>query len=179
MRNMKCRDWVVGGVATLLIGTTIPAQGDGTAPARRGGWTAPLEAVERALTDRDVAGAEHAWREAYVAAVGSWRWEGPLEVGDAALRIGAVTGLHQAAAARARNLYLTALFRARQQLALDGVLQTAEAFARLGDRDTVAQCVRMAEALAADTADSGAAARVRAFAARLTDGLLATGEVGR
>jgi hypothetical protein len=179
MRNIGCRDWVVGGVATLLIGTTVAAQGDGTASARRGSWTAPLQAVERALAAREVGEAEQAWREAYVAAVGSWRWEGPLDVGDAALRIGAVTGLHQAAAARARNLYLTALFRARQQSALDGVLQTAEAFARLGDRDNVAQCLRMAEALASDAHDSEAAGRVRAFAARLADRPLATGEVGR
>ncbi|HEV8672653.1 MAG TPA: hypothetical protein VGX21_01295 [Methylomirabilota bacterium] len=170
---------VTGIVAALawLAALALSADANGPALAREAPWAVHLRAVDDALADRDLSAAEHAWRNAYIAALGTWRWEGLLEVGDAYLRIGTVSGLQQAATAKARNLYLTALFRARQQSALDGVLQTAEAFARLGDRDMVAQCVRIAESLAADAPDPGAPARVHAFAARLANVLLVTGEV--
>ena len=130
-------------------------------------WFVHLRVVEAALVRGDLGGAERAWQEAYLAALGSWRWDGMLEVAHAYLRIGQAAGRQQASAARARNLYLAALFRAREQRSLDGVLRTAEAFARLGDRAAIEQCLRVAEALAAEAGDRDAPARVRAVAIQL------------
>src|SRR5262249_23798435 len=145
-----------------------PARADGARGAVEAPWTAPLRAVGAALDQMDVSGAERAWQEAYVAALGSWRWDGVLEVGRARLRIGQAAGGGEASAARARNLYLAALFRAREQRSLDGLMRTAEAFARLGDLEVVEQCVRIAASLAAATRDPHAPARIRAWAIQLT-----------
>lgn len=130
-------------------------------------WATHLRILDEALAARDVRAAERAWREAYVAAAGSWRWDGMLAVGDAALRVGQVAVTRHAAQARARNVYLAALFRARQQDSVDGVLRAAEAFAALGDRDVVEQCLRLAGAMASQARDSHASARVHALTARL------------
>jgi len=50
-------------------------------------------------------------------------------------------------AAKARELYLSALFRARQQGSVEGVRRAAAAFDALGDRDIAANATRMAAAL--------------------------------
>ena len=71
-----------------------------------------------------------------------------MDVAGAALRIGAIPGFKKAAESRARESYWTALFRARRQGSLNGVLDAAEAFGALGDRVMVEQCVRIAERLA-------------------------------
>ena len=143
-----------------------------TAPAGREAtgapWTAHLERVEVALAERYVSAAELAWHAAYVEALRSRRWEGMLQVGEAALRVGEVAGNRKPAEAKARRAYLTALFRAWQQGSLDGVLRTAEAFAALGDREVAEQGVYMAQHLAARAQDVYARERVRAVAERLT-----------
>ena len=76
-------------------------------------------------------------------------------------------GFRKAAESRARESYWTALFRARRQGSLTGVLAAAEAFGALGDRVMVEQCIRIAERLAQLTADAEAADRVRTLAAGL------------
>ena len=48
----------------------------------------------------------------------------------------------------ARRLYLSALYRARQAGALQGVLEAAERFRQLGDREMVTQCLAVADRLA-------------------------------
>jgi hypothetical protein len=68
-------------------------------------------------------------------------------------------------ATKARQAYLTALFRARDEGSMDGVLRAAWAFADLGDREVVDGALRIADRLAA-TAGDGAGERVQA-AARL------------
>ena len=60
-----------------------------------------------------------------------------------------------------------ALFRARRQGSLNGVLDAAEAFGTLGDRVMVEQCIRIAERLTLLTGDADAAERVRVLAAGL------------
>ena len=90
-----------------------------------------------------------------------------MDVAGAALRIGAIPGFKKAAESRARESYWTALFRARRQGSLNGVLDAAEAFGALGDRVMVEQCVRIAERLATLTGDADASERVRALAADL------------
>ena len=108
-----------------------------------------------------------AWRHAYSSALDQPGWRGLVDVAGAALRIGAIPGFKKAAESRARESYWTALFRARRQGSLNGVLDAAEAFGALGDRVMVEQCVRIAERLATLAGDADASERVRALAADL------------
>jgi hypothetical protein len=132
-----------------------------------GPWTAHLEAMDRAIAASNASAAVLAWRHAYAAALDQLGWRGLVEVAAAALRIGTIPGFKKAAESRARESYWTALFRARRQGSLDGVLETAQAFGALSDRVMVEQCVRIAERLAVLTGDADAADRVRALAADL------------
>lgn len=138
-----------------------PPQGSALAP-----WTVHIRQVDDALSQNDMSAALKAWHDAYAAALGSRRWEGMVEAGDAYLRIGDAGGVRKGAEPIARLSYLAALFRARQHGSLDGVLRTAEAFAALGDREVVDQCIRIAERLAAHGRDAQARDRVVAFTER-------------
>lgn len=131
-------------------------------------WAGPIQKVNDALAQEKVSAAEQAWLDAFAAALKSGRWEAMVDAGDAYLRLGAPAGIPRASAeAKAQRIYLAALFRARQQSSLDGVLRTAEALAALGDREGVEQSVRIAEALAAQGRDAQATNRVRALRERL------------
>jgi len=130
-------------------------------------WSSHLETMDAAIATHDASAALLAWRHAYSAALDQPGWQGLVEVAGAALHIGAITGFSKAAESRARESYWTALFRARRQGSLNGVLDAAEAFGGLGDRMMVEQCLRIAERLALLTADADAADRVRALAADL------------
>jgi hypothetical protein len=126
-----------------------------------------IQSVEEAVMHRNVSAALREWEDAYRAAVARGRWEQLVEAADAYREIGEeVVGSRERFDARAREIYLAALFRARQQDSLDGVLRVAEAFAALGDRDEVERCVRIAERLAAQ--DAEAKADVQAVAARIS-----------
>ena len=155
--------FIVLAVLEVMAGQLTPPASGPAAP-----WMTHLRQVDDALAKRDVGAAERSWRDAYAAAVASRRWEGMIEVGDVARRIGEVTGDRATADARARRAYLPALFQARQAKLLDGVLRTAEAFSSLGDRQAVAQCLRIAEHLAAEARDPQARERVSALSERLT-----------
>jgi hypothetical protein len=111
-------------------------------------WAVHLSTVDAALSAGDVPGAVTAWRAAYGAALGSRRWEGLADIADAYLAIGRASGAPAAAMPRARDLYLSALFRARDAGSLDGVLRIATAFDRLGDREVTLNAVQMARRLA-------------------------------
>ena len=127
-------------------------------------WTAPLDQAEAALGRGDAAAAMSAWREAQAAALRSGHWEGMIAVGDAARWL-AEPGRDRAdGLARARQAYLTALFRARREHSLDGLLSAAIAFGELGDRDVLAQALRLAEQHAGR--DPLSRARVRTVADR-------------
>jgi len=154
--------FIVLAVLEVMAGHATAFGGGPAAP-----WMIHLRQVDDALAKRDVGAAERAWRDAYAAAVASRRWEGMIEVGNVARRIGEVTGDRATADARARRVYLPALFQARQQKSLDGVLRTAEAFSSLGDRLVVVQCLRIAEHLAAEARDAEARERVSALTERL------------
>jgi len=130
-------------------------------------WTGHLRRADEALAGKNVSAAELAWHDAYLAALRSRRWEGMVEVGDAYVRIGEVTGGRKAAEAKARQIYLAALFRARNEGSLDGMLRTAEAFAILGDREVAERGVYMAQRLAARARDAQARARVNVVAKRV------------
>lgn len=130
-------------------------------------WTPHLEAMDAAIATNNASAAVLAWRHAYSAALDQPGWRGLVQVAGAALRIGAIPGFRKAAESRARESYWTALFRARRQGSLNGVLDAAEAFGTLGDLVMVEQCIRIAERLTLLTGDAEAAERVRTLAAGL------------
>jgi hypothetical protein len=134
-----------------------------------GPWTAHLQAMDQALLSGDPGESVRTWRQAYSAALSHPGWLGLLTVASASLRLAAFPGLARDAAARARETYWIAFFRARQQRSLNGVLHAAEAFGMLGDRSTVEQCMRVAEGLASRGGDSDELDRVRIIASRLAD----------
>lgn len=134
-----------------------------------GPWREYIRAMDQALAEGNATAAVRAWRNAYAAALGTPGWRGLVEVASASLRIGAIPGFGKASEARARETYWTALFRARAQGSLNGVLEAAEAFGALGDRTMVEQCIRVAESLAALNGDASEADRVRTLAANLAE----------
>jgi hypothetical protein len=155
MASRKTVGAAVAGLGLVLSsvlggGSIAVARGaDPTAPREATPWVARLAAMDDAIRAGDVTGAEKAWHEAYGAALGSRRWDGFADAADAALRLGQASGAPFAGVPRARELYLLALFRARDAGSLDGVLRVAGSFKSLGDRDVTAQAGRMADRLAA------------------------------
>jgi hypothetical protein len=113
-------------------------------------WEDHGRVVDDALARGDVSAAVRAWHDLYGAALASRRWDAPLAAGDTFVRVGAATGVIEAAKPNARRAYLGALVRAQQQQqSIDGVQRVAEAFRALGDGEAAAFCERIAEALAA------------------------------
>jgi hypothetical protein len=108
-------------------------------------WRDHVRAVDRALGKRDVEGAQQAWENAHLAAVESLSWEGLLAAGEACLRIGGAIGARVTAEPAARRAYFAALYRACRENSFEGILRTAEAFANLGDREVVEECVGLVE----------------------------------
>jgi len=172
----------VGGSAVILVvlvlvfvvtsrrtsgSPTLRAEGDGADD-----WATYMAAVDRALEARDLGLANRRWRDGYGAALRSQRWEAMLAAGEEALRIGRVSGTMAGVEADARQCFLSALFRARAQRSLDGILLTADAFVQLGDIDVAQGALRMADPLVVATPDGArgwerlAAARDRAEARR-------------
>jgi hypothetical protein len=111
-------------------------------------WEQDIERVDAALASHDLRTAREVVRDAYAAAVSSRRWEPLLRVGDAQWRVEEASGFATLGVASARANYLWALFRARDQRSLDGVLQAADAFSRLGDASVVRQALVVARDLA-------------------------------
>jgi len=124
-----------------------------TVPARKTRsddlWQAHLRAVDAELAAGHIDAAVRRWHDAYGAALESKRWEGMIAVGDAFMRIGHATSAPAGAHMNARDAYLVALIRARHEHSVEGVLQSAEAFGRLGDRVVAEQSLVLAEHLAA------------------------------
>ena len=161
-------------VAVLLFAMTSARVGD--APARQvvadqkpapPAWQTALQAMDRALVAGDISAAEIAWHHAHGLAIHSRQWNALLAAGEAALRIGEHVVVRQPYRARAREAWLSALLRAREQRALDGVLAVAEAFGSLGDTTVVVQALRIADALAAHDASGDAQRRVAVVRTRL------------
>jgi hypothetical protein len=151
---------VVLAAATLLAVLEVTAERGADPPLRSDtSWASSLREMEEATARGDIRVAVRLRDETYRAAVNSRTWEGFLAAGDAVLRLGDLTQNRGAAEPDARRLYLAALFRARSQYSLDGVLQATDAFARLGDRDVVGQGLAIARDLAGS--DPEAQARVR------------------
>jgi len=163
--------------ATLLAVLEVTAERRGEpAPRQDTSWVSSHHEMDQAIARGDVMAAAAARREAYRAAIAGRTWEGFLAAGDAVLRLGDATQNRGAAEPDARRLYLAALFRARSQDSLDGVLQATEAFARLGDPDVVTRGLSIAVDLAGS--DPAAQARVRGVVDRSSREAVATRERG-
>ena len=111
-------------------------------------WRQHLLEMEDAIATGQAAAAVRAWHRAHAAVIDQPGWQPIVRVAEAARRIGAIPGFARAAEARARETYWIALFRAHREGSLAGVLETAEGFGVLGDRNMVEQCIRIAEGLA-------------------------------
>jgi hypothetical protein len=167
--------WVGGSVVIFVIlvvvfvvVTSRRTSGSPTSGAEAGGaddWATYMAAVDRALEARDLGLANRRWRDGYGTALRSRRWEAMLAAGETALKIGRASGTPAAMEADARQCFLTALFRARAQRSLDGILLTAEAFGQLGDIALAQGALRMADPLVVATSD-GARAWARLAAVR-------------
>ena len=128
---------------------------------------AALAAMDEALVRNDRTGAVRAWQQARELGLRSRGWRGPAEAAEAELRLAAATDRVQQAKPHARELWLVALFRARAEGALDGVLHAAEGFARLGDHDAALLAVRIADNTARRHGNDTDRARVRLVGERL------------
>jgi len=111
-------------------------------------WRQHLREMEDAIVTGQAAAAVRAWHRAHAAVIDQPGWQPIVRVAEAARNIGAIPGFARAAEARARETYWIALFRAHREGSLAGVLETAEGFGVLGDRNMVEQCIRIAEGLA-------------------------------
>ena len=116
--------------------------GDGAPPsAGKQRWLELVKKVDAAVVSGEASAMLRAWQAASVAALLDSDWSSMVAVGDAAVRIGRVTGLRFAFGAKARQSYQVALYRAHRTGAVDGVFAAAEGFAELGDTETVDQCL--------------------------------------
>jgi hypothetical protein len=130
-------------------------------------WAPYLLAVGEALSSGDAKGALRALQDADRCALATGKWEGMVEVGDAYLRVADASRARKMFVSHAHQNYLAALYCARQQSSIDGVLHTAARFASLGDRESTDQCLLIAEGMAETANDTGARDRVRRLAARM------------
>src|SRR5260370_12471557 len=108
MRRITARV-LLGTLGSLfLIGTAMASfvlrRPDGSSTRA---WTSPLERMDAALVAQDISLAERAWLQGYQQALGSRRWEGMVEAGGAALRLGAAVKSPRLPAPRAPPPYLT------------------------------------------------------------------------
>jgi hypothetical protein len=154
-------------VVVLVILSGERSAVGGTAEPAAEAWRREILTIEAALARGDLWTAGRARHAAEEAALRSRGWEGMLAVGHAALSLGEAAGSRRAGEADARRAYLTALFRARAQASLDGIVRAGEAFAFLGDRAVVVQCVRIAAALPPSADDPAALAALERLSDRV------------
>lgn len=125
-----------------------------------------ITAIGEAVQRGDLVTARAAWHDAYRSLRRTRDWQGMAALGDTAQGIAGASGARQPWEADARQGYLGALFRARAEASLDGVLRATEAFATLGDRDVAEEGLRIAESVALRTGTAEARDRVLAHRAR-------------
>ncbi len=164
-----------GIVPALLLAALLVLLAIAEAIGAEAPWADYLIAAREAVAAKDARGATWALGQAHNAALGSRRWDGLLTVADATVNAGRALSLEPRLVPQARRAYMTALFRAREAHAVDGVLRACYGFAGLGDRPVVEQCVHVAEQLASQSRDSRALSEVRAVAERMADRAVAAG----
>ena len=125
-----------------------------------------ITAIGEAVQRGDLATARAAWHDAYRSLRRTRDWQGMAALGDIALGIAGASRTRQPWEGDARQAYLGALFRARAEASLDGVLRATGAFATLGDRDIAEEGLRIAESVASRKGTPEARAWVLAHRAR-------------
>ncbi len=155
----------------MLIVAAAVAGGCGTRSSDRDAEMSPqyIQAMDDALARGDVNAAETARQAAYLAALGSLRWEAMADVGDALVRFAKSTGVKPTLRPEARRAYLVALYRARRQGVLEGVLRVSEALGALGDREDARVGLSMAASMAEMGHGDEDVARVQAALNRVED----------
>lgn len=160
------------GLMILVVACVEVLTAAAAAPFVPPPWHVSLARVNEAVERKDYPAAARLWHEAYLAATSARRWEGLVEVADTYRRLGELGGFEAVARARARELYLTALLRARAEASLDGVLRVAAAFVELEDREVVEQCIQIAQHVAQQGQDPLGPLRVRMFVDRWNERVL-------
>jgi hypothetical protein len=128
-------------------------------------WSGYFRAVDCTLGQCAVNGPRRVWESAHLAADEGLGWEALIDAGRACLQLdGAAAGGPPAAQPAARRAYFAALYRACRENSFEGILSIAEAFADLGDREVVEECLGLVE-LRADGAETRR--HVAAFVVRL------------
>jgi hypothetical protein len=125
-------------------------------------WRGLLRRADTALAEGDGPDAERAWDEAYRLALGTSDPYAMIEVGRAYLAIGEAVYDHPMAAARARRIFLSALFLGRGLRNTLAVADAAEALAALGEHDLAARGFSLAITLAQADREARVVDRVRA-----------------
>jgi len=123
--------WATGW---LVVATTALVTAETPMPEHEARWREPLGRAEAALAGGQAREAEQAWEQAQRAAM--WAGMPPsglVNVGLAYLKIGEAAHDRQTAVGRARQLFLRAMFRARERRDFDGLTSVSRAFASLGD----------------------------------------------
>ena len=135
-------------------------------PESRTPWVPHLKRMDEALARNDLPMAQRAAHDAFVTTRVTVTWEGNIAVGQAYQRLAERSEWRGEALKTARKAYFDAFLLARQQGSLDGVLESAAAFARVGDHAVADQCLFFARILA-DRAGGDAPQRVAASTERL------------
>jgi hypothetical protein len=153
-------------ISALTVVSSMVRGGDGS-PSSAGTWVDAIRVMDEALARGDIRAALRAREDARLAALASEGWEGLVLVGDATLRLAQNSGLRVAMEPAARRAYVFALYRARRQESLEGVVRVTEALVALGDRDMARKACGIAGDLAASAREPEARERVRALEDRL------------
>jgi len=143
--TVVCVGLLSGVLGTSAVAPPRSVQSTATVAGSAAPWTPHITAVDAALRAGDLAAASAASTEAYRAALASRRWEGLVDAADAYLRVARAAGTPRAGVPHARQLYLAALFRARDAGSIEGVVRVAQAFDSLGDREAAEQAIRTAQ----------------------------------
>src|SRR5215831_12830902 len=134
-------------IAALVAGSSIgSAQETGTSSGAAS-LVEAIRAMDEALAKGDLRTALRAREDARLAALGSAGWEGLVVLGEATLRLGLNSGLRGAMEPAARRAYLFALYRARRQESIEGVVRVTEAFVAMGDREMAQKACGIAAGL--------------------------------
>lgn len=160
---------LVGG---LVIAAAVVGSGCGVRPSdpETAFWDQYIRVMDAARLRGDFYAADAARQKAYLAALGSRRWEAMAAVGDASTRLGEeFPRARENLRPEVHRIYCAALLRARQQESLDGVLRVSEAFADLGDRAQAREGLVVAAEMLAMGGSARDAERLKALAERLED----------
>jgi hypothetical protein len=160
---------LVGGLVTVAA---VVGSGCGVRPSdpETAFWDQYIRVMDAARLRGDFYAAEAARQNAYLAALGSRRWDAMAAVGDASVRLGEeFPRTRENLRPEVHRIYCAALRRARQQESLDGVLRVSEAFADLGDRAEAREGLLVAAEMLAMRGSARDAERLKSLAERLED----------